>query len=127
MEDVFNNILDPASTFTETITGRLFDSLEGFVDITTGMNTPLVFGSPTQLFASGGEITLTGAIVVGAGNGRVHAVAVSSNIVKLDLDLDGDGTSFEGTAFLKWTDLTAPAGADLADTDHDHMHDSWDG
>src|SRR6185369_10601308 len=56
---------------------------------------------------------------------RVRAFAVSSNVVRLDLDLDGDGT-FERTAFLKWTELTAPAGADLADTDKDGMHDSWE-
>jgi hypothetical protein len=111
------------SSFVETIRGRLFDSLEGFVDITT--TTPLAFGSPTQLFASSGEIILTGAAVTGAGNRRVRAVAVSSNVVKLDLDLDGDGT-FDRTAFLKWTELTAPAGADLADTDKDGMHDSWE-
>jgi len=117
--DVFTDLSDPNSSFVETITGRLFDSLEGFVDITTDTNTPLAFGSPTQLFASSGQIVLTGA------SSRVRAVAVSSNVVELDLDLDGDGT-FEGTAFLKWTELTAPVGADLADTDHDGMHNSWE-
>ena len=123
VEDVFTDISDPTSSFVERITGRLFDSLEGFVDIAT--TTPLAFGMPTQLFASSGEIVLTGAVVTGASNGRVRAVAVSSNVVKLDLDLDGDGTS-EGTAFLKWSELTAPAGADLADTDLDGIHDSWE-
>ena len=123
VEDVFANLSDPTSSYVETITGRLFDSVEGFVDIAT--TTPLAFGSPTQLFASSGEIILTGAAVTGAGNRRVRVVAVSATVVKLDLDLDGDGT-FEGTAFLKWTQLTAPTGADLADTDHDGMHDSWE-
>jgi hypothetical protein len=123
VEDVFTNLSDPTSSFVEKITGRLFDSLEGFVDITT--TTPLAFGSPTQLFASSGEIILTGATVTGAGSRRVRVVAASSNVVKLDLDLDGDGT-FEGTAFLKWTELTGPVGADLADTDHDGMHNSWE-
>jgi hypothetical protein len=33
---------------------------------------------------------------------------------------------YDNGAFLKWTELTAPAGADLADTDHDGMHDSWE-
>jgi hypothetical protein len=47
-------------------------------------------------------------------------------VVELALDLNGDGT-FEGTAFLlKWPELTAPAGADLTDTDHEGMHDSWE-
>ncbi len=117
VEDVFTDISNPTSSFVETISGRLFDSIEGFVDITTP--TPLAFGSPTQLFASSGQIVLTGA------SSRLRAVAVSSNVVELDLDLDGDGT-FERNAFLKWTELTAPAGANLADTDKDGMHDSWE-
>jgi hypothetical protein len=116
--DVFSNISDPNSSSVETITGRLFDSVEGFVDIAT--TTPLAFATQAQLFASSGQIVLTG-----NNNGHVRAVAVSSNLVELDLDLDGDNT-FESTAFLKWTELTAPAGADLADSDGDHMHDSWE-
>jgi hypothetical protein len=118
VEDVFNNISDPASSSVETITGRLFDSVEGFVDIAT--TTPLAFATPTQLFASSGQIVLTGAT-----NGHVRAIAVSANVVELDLDVNGDGT-FEGTAFLRWTELAAPAGADLADADHDGMHNSWE-
>src|SRR5262249_37887258 len=33
---------------------------------------------------------------------------------------------FERVVTLAWTDLTAPAGSDLRDSDGDGMHDSWE-
>ena len=115
--DVFDDISATDSRFAETMTGRLFDSIEGFVDIAT--DTPLVFDTQTQLFASAGQVVLTGV------TSHARAFAVSFTVVRLDLDLDGDNT-YEGTAFLRWTELRAPSAADLGDRDRDGMHNSWE-
>jgi hypothetical protein len=78
-----------------------------------------VFDTQTQLFASAGQVVLTGV------TSHARAFAVSFTVVRLDLDLDGDNT-YEGTAFLRWTELRAPSAADLGDRDRDGMHNSWE-
>lgn len=116
--DVYDNILSP-SNYVETIpAGRLFDSVHGYVDIVT--TTPLFFASITQSFPSGGAIQFTG-----AGNRRVHALALSSGMLRVALDLNGDGVP-ESLATLGWVQLGGPIGADLADDDGDGMHNSWE-
>lgn len=115
--DSYSNIFAPTSV-SETITGRLFDSTHGFVDVIT--NAPFVFSTLTQSFPNSGDLVLTG-----ANNRHVRAIAFSSNAVTLGLDLNGDN-AFESAASLKWTELTSPAAADLADTDGDGMHNSWE-
>ena len=114
--DVYDNIFSPAS-YTETIAGRVFDSVHGFVDIAT--DAAFVFGTLAQSFPSSGQIVLTG-----AANARIRAAA-SPRVVTLGLDLNGDGV-FERTATLAWTELARPEGADLADNDGDGMHNSWE-
>jgi hypothetical protein len=115
------NILSPTS-FTATITGRSFDGVHGFVDVTTP--TQLAFGSTNQLFPDSGQLLLTG-VPEGAGNRTILVTAQSSTMTQLELDTNGDGTP-DNTALLKWTDLTGPIGADLADADADTMHNSWE-
>lgn len=119
--NVYISILFPSS-YTETITGRVFDSVHGFVDITTIF--PLVFDTTNLFFPDSGRFLLMGA-PMGAGNRSVLVTALSSTMVRLALDLDGDGVR-ENTATLKWTDLSGPVGADLADSDGDGMHNSWE-
>jgi hypothetical protein len=116
--DTFNTLFAPPSSFTERVSGRLFDSTHGFIDITT--DQALVFPTITQRFPSSGRLILTG-----ANNRHVRVITFSSNAVTLGLDLNGDGSS-EVSASLKWTDLGAPIAANLADTDGDGMHDSWE-
>lgn len=114
---VFDNIFFP-SFYTETISGRVFDSIHGYVDITTV--TPLIFNSINQFFPDSGQLRLTG-----ASNSSIRVTAVSAMLVLLELDLNGDST-YDTTATLKWTDLGGPVGADLGDTDGDGMHNSWE-
>ena len=102
---------------TETMTGRLFDTVHGFVDI--GTITPLLFSTEAQQFPNGGMLQLA------ASGRRIHATALSSDMVIIALDLDNDG-AFETRALLGWTQLAGPLGADLADGDSDRMHDSWE-
>ncbi len=114
---VYDNILFP-TTFTGSLTGRVFDYVYGYVDVTTA--TPFVFATLTQLFPNGGEILLTG-----SGGGTILVRALSATMVELELDLDGMGGP-DNTARLKWTDLTGPVGSDLGDDDGDGMHNSWE-
>jgi hypothetical protein len=122
------NIVTPTS-FTATVNGRVFDSVHGYVDVTTA--TPLGFGNSNQPFPDSGQILLTGA-PVGTGNRKIRATALLSppaalpaTLVNLELDLDGDSV-YEINARLKWTELSSPVGSDLADSDQDGMHNSWE-
>ncbi|MDH3672701.1 MAG: YCF48-related protein [Gammaproteobacteria bacterium] len=114
---VYNDIFSPSS-YTLTMTGRVWDSLYGYVDVSTV--TPFVFSSISQLFPDSGQIILTG-----AGNASIRVTALSSVLLTVALDLDGDSV-YELTATLTWTDLDGPIGADLGDDDGDGMHNSWE-
>ncbi|MEK7768759.1 MAG: choice-of-anchor Q domain-containing protein, partial [Pseudomonadota bacterium] len=106
------------SSYTETITGRMFDSVHGYVDVTTVV--PLVFSSINQLFPGNGQLLFTG-----AASARIRVTTLSAVLVKVELDLDGNSV-YETAATLKWTDLGGPVGADLGDADADGMHNSWE-
>jgi len=115
--DVYDDVLSPNS-FSETISGRVFDSVHGFVDIST--LAPLIFSTINQFFSNSGQLVLSG-----AGSTSIRVTTVSASIVVLELDLDGDSTH-EIAATLRWVDLTDEAGSDLVDSDVDGMHDSWE-
>lgn len=114
---VYNNLSAPSS-FTQTVAGRIYDSVHGFVDVSTAV--PLVFTTLTQDFPDSGEVLL-----IGATNRSIRATAVSATLARLALDLDGNGIA-ELMPTLKWTELTGPIGSDLADNDGDGMHNSWE-
>lgn len=113
--DVFNSIYSP-STITETITGRVFDSVHGFVDIETLV--PLVYSSANQFLTDSGQLLLTG-----SNDSSIRLTVQSLTLVWLELDLDGD-TSFEIVSALSWIDLSAEL--ELQDSDGDGMHDAWE-
>jgi len=115
--NTYTNVLFPSS-YSETITGRVFDSIHGYVDVMT--TAPLFFNTIDQPFPAAGQLTLSG-----AANKRLRLTAVSAALLTVALDLDGDN-SYENTATLKWTDLATPIAADLADSDGDGMHNSWE-
>jgi uncharacterized repeat protein (TIGR01451 family) len=115
--NVYDNMFSPTSV-TASISGRLFDHIHGYVDIATV--TPLFFASLSQQFPGNGQLVLTG-----DGNRRIRATALSGTHTRLDLDLDGNG-AYEGAATLQWTELAGPVGSDLADSDGDGMHNSWE-
>lgn len=121
---VYDDIFSPSS-YTLTMTGRVWDSDYGYVDVLTV--TPFVFANINQLFPDSGQIILTG-----AGNASIRVTALPSPLLALpstlltvELDLDGDSV-YEVIATLKWTDLSGPIGADLGDEDMDGMHNSWE-
>lgn len=127
--EVYDNPVSP-TTFTQTLTGQVFHSDYGFVTVNT--LSAFVFGPPIQLFPVSGQMTLTGA-PEGVGNRAIRVTALTSppaalpaTLVRLELDLDGDGAFEINDVRLKWTELTGPVGADLGDTDGDLMHNSWE-
>jgi len=111
--DVFN-----ASGFVERVSGRVFHSTHGFVDITT--TVAFRFDTFSQDFPSDGLLVLTG-----ANGAAIRVKALSTSRLSLELDLDGNGV-FDKTVVLAWVDLGGAAGADLDDDDRDGMHNSWE-
>jgi len=111
----FNNIQFPSS-FSETINGRIFDSINGFIDIST--TTPLTFNTLSQRFPDSGQFLVSG-------EGSINVYSMSSDVARLELDIDGDN-NYEITAVLNWLDLDEESGSNLADSDSDGMNDSWE-
>src|SRR5581483_4653434 len=115
--NVYGSLLFPSS-FTETVNGRLFDSVHGFVDISTP--TPLLFTGVTDELPSAGRIQLTG-----ASNASIRVRVVSNSLVLIEVDLNGDN-GVDIAARLNWADLSTAVGSDLADSDGDGIHNSWE-
>lgn len=118
LEDVYDNYFSPNS-FTETMTGKVFHSVHGFVEVST--SKALSFDSLNQLFPGSGQMRF-----IGLAGRSIRATAISQTLLKLELDLAGTGFVVGKFAVLKWTDLTGPVGADLGDSDGDGMHNSWE-
>ena len=92
------------SSYRETADGRLFDSIEGYVDVAS--LEPLGFKAGDQPFPNPGTLLLTG-----AAGATIRATVVSSTLVMPELDLDGDGTEELGTT-IPWGALTSGAPID---------------
>jgi hypothetical protein len=101
--DVYDNIFSPSS-YTETMTGRVFDSAHGFVDV--GTTEPLAFTTLSQ-FPNLGQLVLTG-----FGNRSIRVTATSATQVKLELDLDGDA-NYELWTTILWTQVSEAAVVDF--------------
>ena len=103
IERTFNNLGFPTS-FTMLIHGRIFDSVEGFVDITT--LAPLVVANlNTDAFpSSGGPILFTGASGALGGATKVRITPVSSLNTLIEADTTGDGV-FDYNTTAPWASL----------------------
>ena len=133
----YDNVLVP-TFYNQSITGKVFDGVLGSVDVTTTTAPytapwgPLYFATSTQTFPDWGIVNLTGATATGA------AAASSARVTVLALDLakvqvnptgavDTSGNPvFTTNARMRWSDFSTPVGADLADSDGDGMHNSWE-
>jgi uncharacterized repeat protein (TIGR01451 family) len=102
----------------ETVSGRVFHSAHGFVDINT--TVPFHFDNFSQEFPSTGQLVLTG-----ANRAAIRLTALSTKLLSLGLDLNGDGV-LDRTVMLAWSDLGGPVGADLGDDDGDNIHNSYE-
>jgi hypothetical protein len=113
----YDNLSSPTS-ISSTFAGRYFDSVHGFVVVTT--SAPLTNTSLTEDFPRGGQLVLSG-----NANGKVRVSALSTNLAAIELDLNGDDV-YDPSVTLRWTQMAGPASADLGDTDGDGMHNSWE-
>lgn len=107
---------------TQSVTGRVYDSVHGYVDVSTlePGNFSASDGATEQRFPDAGQWRLSGAT-----GQAIHAVAASSHHLRLAIDASADGRPAVD-ATLRWDELLAPAGAELADSDADGMHDGWE-
>lgn len=103
----------------ERYAGRVYLSDLGYVDVST----------PTGFVFANAETTTPsrrGSLVLaGANSSRVEFGVVSGDASRLRLDANGDG-NFEVSVALAFTALSDGTANDLADSDGDGMHNSWE-
>ena len=114
-------MLPSPSGSTRSVSGRVYDSVHGYVDVST--QTPASWSgtvSSPDTWLAGGRWRMTGA------NDRAIAVASLSALhARLAVDPATAGAAAT-VAVLRWDELAGAAGDDLADTDGDGMHDAWE-
>lgn len=104
--NTYDNVLSPSSG-SQSFSGRVYDSVHGFVDVTTP--GPLMYSSTTLSFPdSGGPMLLEGAAGTQGGPMRIQLNVLNATQVLIDLDLDGDGAYEPPSYTLLWTDLMNP-------------------
>jgi hypothetical protein len=118
--EIVDSLTFNLTSYNETISGKVFDSVHGYVEISTNPNRPFTFATLEQAFPDSGQLVL-----LGASGAHIRVTAVSQQIVGVELDLNGDDL-YETAASLAWTELSNPLAADLGDDDRDGMHNSWE-
>jgi hypothetical protein len=97
----YDDIFMP-STFSTTLTGRVFDSVEGYVDVTT----------PEPLHYSGVFIEypdMAGQLLLsGAGDLKAKMIVASAQKVRIEADTTGDDT-FDQYSVYHWIDIGGAA------------------
>ena len=122
--NIYDDVTSP-SFFTESISGRVFDGTQGFVDVSTQTAPftapwgPLYFATTTQSFPDWGIITLTGT------TGNIKITSMGVDMAKVEVDSNGDGT-VDATARMPWSAFNTAIGADLNDSDGDGMHNGFE-
>lgn len=106
----YNSFFSPSSYNLSIVRGRIFDSVEGYINIAT--TAPWFYATLTQDFpTSGGALVLTG-----ANNAHISVTPMSSTLVKLELDLDANGV-YELASTMPWMFLVgAPPTTNTAPT-----------
>lgn len=94
----YNDVRNPSSYNLSMVSGRIFNSVAGYVDIAT--TAPWFYATLAQDFpSSGGALVLTG-----ANNVHISVTPASSTLVKVELDLDSNGV-YELASTMPWTFL----------------------
>ncbi len=118
LENVVTHVanVDP-QTFSQTISGRFYDSTHGYLDVAT--TQPLIYEYIDPAYPSNGQLQLTG-----ANGARLRVTVLSELTALLALDLDGD-MAFEISGEIPWQVIDA-AGSDPDDADGDGLPDDWE-
>lgn len=101
----------------QTISGRLYDSIDGYIDIATPQ--ALAYESIDSTFPARGQLLLTC-----AANARLRMTALSSVLAAIALDIDNNGV-YEVSGEIPFA-VVAEAGSDAGDADGDGLPDSWE-
>jgi hypothetical protein len=118
MVNAFESVTAP-TFFTQSIDGRVCHDQRGCVNVTTDTRPftapwgPLYFSTRAQSFPDWGIINLAG-----AAGGTVTITSLGADLAKIQVGAN--------TARLRWAEFGTAAGDDLADTDGDGMHNSWE-
>jgi hypothetical protein len=116
--DIFSSTSGGYITFTGAPVALIYDSVHGSLKIET--INPLLFSSTLLPYPDeGGKLLFTG------DNSSIQLSVLSQRHVKLELDIDGS-TGYEILRYALWGELENVANLNLADSDGDGMHDSWE-
>jgi len=95
------DIYNAPTTVSDSMSGRFFDSVHGYVDVQT--ITPL-FQNLADAYPLSGQLILTGGNLV-AGATKVRLTALSATQVLLEGDTTGDGNYDYSSGAMAWTAL----------------------
>lgn len=112
----------PSAGYTlRTTTGRIYDAVHGYVDLSTAAAELLPYPLPTTTtFSDTGQWRLSG-----AGGRSIWPEAKSASHLRLTIDPPAGATK-STVATLRWDALEGAGADDLADSDGDGMHDGWE-
>lgn len=118
MNAIIDDIFSYYSGGSISYNGTLYDSVYGSLTVKTNM--PLRFSSTSRLYPDlGGQLVFTGNL------SAIQLTVESGRHTKLELDLDGL-LGYEVVRYVLWSELDDAATLNLADSDGDAMHDSWE-
>jgi len=113
-----NDIFAYDSSASISYSGIVYDSIHGGITVNT--ISPLFFSTYTNAYPDdGGTLILTG------NNSSIRLTVETIRHVMLEMDLDGNG-SYEVVRYVLWQEINDHSSLDLADSDGDGMHDSWE-
>lgn len=118
INDIFSSSSGGYISYTGTPVAVIYDSVYGSLKVET--IDPLLFSSTLLPYPDeGGKLLFTG------NNSSIQLSVLSQRHVKLELDIDGS-TGYEILRYALWGELKDVANLNLADSDGDGMHDSWE-
>jgi hypothetical protein len=122
IDDFYSYYSGGTSSGSISLTGApvalLYDSNHGSVTVDT--NTALRYSSTSRLYPDlGGQLVFTGEL------SAIRLTVESGRHVQLELDLDRD-PDYEVVRYVLWSELDNATTLNLADSDLDGMHDSWE-
>lgn len=116
--DIFSSTSGGYISYTGAPVAVIYDSVYGSLKVES--IDPLLFSSTLIPYPDeGGKLLFTGS------NSSIQLSVLSQRHVKLELDIDGS-TGYEILRYVLWGELEDVANLNLADSDGDGMHDSWE-
>jgi len=118
IDDFYSYYSGGSISYTGAPVARLYDSNYGGLTVDT--ITPLRFSYLINPYPDkAGQLVFTGDL------SAIQLTVESARHMKLELDLDG-APGYEEVRYVLWSELDDAATLDLADSDGDGMHDSWE-